>query len=222
MVRVIDIRRCRTDFEHFCESCCTINVPRLGYVPLELFSHQKRLIRDLNEHRLVIGVKRRMEGFTTVSVVWSIWKCMFNDGRYDMIVNHNIHMAERTMDLMADIINAMPFYVRPRIRRQRSGREMTFLDTNSTITSCIFKQGHGRNIDHLFIDEAAWVGNDVWRSLGPLANEGSCHILSTPRENNNTWFEEMYNAADNGRNNFHIFRKLWPQTTKIDWKTEGF
>ena len=72
-----EIIKCAFSFNYFCHKYVKITHPKKGLQPFILFKYQRRVIEDYDKYRFNIISKFRQGGLTTVTVIWSLWRCLF-------------------------------------------------------------------------------------------------------------------------------------------------
>ena len=72
-----ELAKCAKSFEYFVETYVKINQPTIGLIDFKLHDYQKNVIKDYEKHRFNILLKFRQGGFTTLTVIYGIWKCLF-------------------------------------------------------------------------------------------------------------------------------------------------
>src|SRR4051794_35957598 len=81
-----EVRRCARDFVYFCGTYLKINHPKHGLIPFKLQDFQQRYFRHLEEHRFTLVKKFRQGGFTTFTIAYLFWKCMFVPGHRALFI----------------------------------------------------------------------------------------------------------------------------------------
>src|SRR4051812_7300553 len=72
-----EVARCATDFSYFCENHIKTVHPKKGLIPLILHEYQRRLGKHLDDNKFTLVKKFRQGGFTTMTVAYMLWTCMF-------------------------------------------------------------------------------------------------------------------------------------------------
>ncbi|MEL4395654.1 hypothetical protein AAEH73_21830, partial [Shewanella algae] len=74
----VEFEKCALSFFYFCHKYVKILHPKKGLSPFILYKYQRRVIKDYNNNRFNIISKFRQGGLTTVTLLWSLWKCIFD------------------------------------------------------------------------------------------------------------------------------------------------
>jgi hypothetical protein len=205
--RIIDeYKRCHESFSYFCENYIKINHFRHGLINLKLYPFQQRLIDAYEGNQFVIGTKFRQGGFTTITVIYGLWRCMFYMDQVFNVYGKTDREAIHLGKIAAKAIQNLPDWMQPKMDRNTQ-HEKKFTETNSQLSFYTLFAAKGRSCTHIYIDEAAYIKDmkEQWMALYPtLACGGRCYVLSTVNGMGN-WFEEMYHAAVEKENHFHVY-----------------
>jgi hypothetical protein len=216
-----ELIKCKDDFKYFVHTFVKISHPVRGLIPLNLFPFQERLIQEYENHRFNILVKFRQGGFTTITVLYMLWRCMFKTDQNIFIASKTDREAVHVGKIVDTTINHFPEWLKPNMSTNTKN-EKVFSFTNSRLTFRTIEAARSRSLTHLVIDEAAFIPNleEKWKFVYPcFATGGSCIVLSTTNGVGN-WFEETYHRAADKTNNFHIIDityKDHPDYSNEEW-----
>jgi hypothetical protein len=216
--------KCAKSFQYFCHKYVKIAHPKHGLIPFILFKYQQRVINDYDDHRFNIMSKFRQGGLTTVSVIWALWKCMFDTDVRIMLVSKTDREAIYAGDMARTAMDYMPQWLKPKMSKANE-HEKHFSDTNSFLWSYTVEAARGKSITILLIDEAAFIADmdKHWKSIYPvISTGGSCAVISTVNGLGN-WYEEIYHKAEAKKNAFHVIEiDFWehPQYNDPKWVKE--
>lgn len=217
----VELRRCAEDFVYFCETYVKINHPTHGLIPFTLHAYQKRYAQALQDNRFLITKKFRQGGFSTLSVVWALWRCLFKLDERIAFLSKTDREAIELGYIVDRVIKHLPDWMQPKMEKQ-NGHQKVFADTKCSIRLLTPIAACGISIHHLFIDEAAFIDNldSHWKAMYPtIATGGHCYVLSTPNGTGN-WFHETYTGAEKLQNNFKVFHSSYlehPDYSNTEW-----
>lgn len=187
---------------------------------IKLYDYQKGYIEHIMSNRFNIGFKFRQSGMTTINLLWSIWKCISNENMSIGYVCHS-HLSSMIW------LNNATFFLSPELRPKlisandskicfENNSKIHFLNGN--------RYGRGMSLNHIIIDEAAYVFdlNKRYISLLPCLSttNGSFTMISslTPRNlcrekdlnvgkanYDNVFFDNMFEDALHKKNMFNPF-----------------
>lgn len=201
------------DFSTFCENV-KIKHPTRGLITLKLYDFQKRYIAALEENRFVVAKKFRQGGFTTVTLAYFLHKIMTCNNQTYMVLSRSDREVRYLSDCVRTMMNSMDISDK---FSKNNDHEIRFEETGSKILFLGSKNlGIGCKVDHLFIDEAAFIPDmeSAWMSLfSCLSHDGSkCIVLSTTNGKNIVWeggkikscnwFFKLYSEAVRNENSF--------------------
>ncbi len=182
--------------------------PVKALMDFKLYDYQKRYIKFIEDNQFVIGCKFRQGGFSTMNAAYSLWKCAHYPNQKIMFALKNERESFYINDIIRRMIDYLPIEIKPNITKCNDHTiefENNSAIFSANITTCLNKI-MGRNISHLFLDEAAFIGDnkieDYWKKMFPAIKK--CTIMSTVNGTNN-WFFNVYNDARLNRNSFKIF-----------------
>ncbi len=222
--RFEELIKCKNDFVYFSQNYIKINHPKKGLIPLELYPFQKRLVETYENKRFVIGVKFRQGGFTTTTILYALWRCMFYENQKIFIGSRTENEAIHLSKLISLTMQNFPEWLIPKMTQNtRNLKEFQITDSRMyfrNIESC-----RGLDLTHLIIDEAAFIPDmeAKWQVVWPsVASGGKVFVLSTTNKVGN-WFHNTYQKAIDGKNDFHVFHtnyKEHPDYQNEKWTQE--
>lgn len=176
---------------------------------------QERFIKHIEDNKFTIATKFRNGGFTTLTILWAIWKCVTTPNLSIQFI------ANREVDAIALSRIADTYILQlpdsPQTDMGRCSRDAKeFLATKSCIHFHHAEASRGRSCTHMFIDEAAFIRrmDQKWKFLYPTVMQAEkLVVLSTQKNDDWTWFDEMYQDALAGKNSFKIFSSLYTESS---------
>lgn len=207
---------CKNDFSYFAANYLKIVHPKKGLLPFELYQFQKDYIKFCEDNRFVIGVKFRNGGFTTISILHALWRCMFfEDVRYYFISKTN-GAATHLGKLLDLALEYLPDWLKPELDKNTKTAKVfrsrkIYTRTEPPLRNMIFfgnaENARGKSITDIIVDDAAFISNfeDKWRAIWPVVSKTGRVIALSTRNGVCNWFEDTYNDAENGRNDFKVY-----------------
>lgn len=221
--QMVEFKKCAHDFVYFCKTYVKINHPKRGLIPLELHGYQERYIKSLEDNRFLIGKIFRQGGFTTITLAWYLWRCTFNIEKHFLVICKSDRHAVGCMHLFQDMLAQLPKFLSPLILKS-TGHEMKF-GSGSSITCRTPEACKGRAVDHIFIDNAAFISDMErhWKTLFPMVlTGGSVVAISTPNGKHG-WFYNKYMGSIKGTNSFKVFDCSYlehPEFATPEWQAD--
>jgi len=230
-----EIIKCSDSFAYFCHKYIKILHPMRGLIPFVLFKYQKKTIRDYESHRFNIISKFRQGGLTTVTLLWGLWRCMFQLDQQIMLISKTDREAT-DIGMMADrACEHFPTWLKPKKDGKWNDHLKMFTDTGSALKFYSPEAARGKSVTFLIVDEAAFITDmdKHWKAMWPiLSTGGSCTLVSTVNGLGN-WYEQTYHDAQTGLNKFHIIdldywehpdynKELWVADQKAQLGEKGF
>lgn len=201
-----EIVKCVESFPYFCQKYIKILHPTKGLIPFVLFKYQSRCIREYAEHRFNIISKFRQGGLTTVTLLYGLWKCMFELDQQVMTLSKTDREATNVGMIIDRAVEHLPEWIKPQKTGKWNDHLKQFPDTGGALQFYSPEAARGKSVTFLVIDEAAFIPDmeDHWKAMWPvLSTGGSCVLVSTVNGLGN-WYEETYTNAKDGKNKFHV------------------
>lgn len=185
---------------------------------IELYDHQKRFLHFLEneENEKIIVPKFREGGFTTLSILWSLWKCMYNDNVYVNYFTLNNHNTISANNMLIKINESFPQELKSDILQDELSefmhedfRSVSF-DNGSCIDFATMSAGSFLNIKDspnliLIIDEASSMEyfDNIWHNKLQHLRSAKIIIMSTSKKD--SWFNVMACNAKNELTTHSLF-----------------
>lgn len=220
-----EIVKCCNSFAYFCHKFVKILHPMKGLIPFVLFNYQRKTIRDYENFRFNIISKFRQGGLTTVTLLWGLWRCMFQMDQQIMLLSKTDREATDIGMMVDRACENFPSWLKPKKDGKWNDHLKQFTDTGSAIKFYSPEAARGKAVTFLIVDEAAFIDDmdKHWKAMWPiLSTGGSCTLVSTVNGLGN-WYEQTYHDAKEGNNKFHVIDlDYWehPDYNDEDWVAE--
>lgn len=201
-----EIIKCCNSFAYFCHKYVKILHPMRGLVPFVMYKYQRKVIHDYEQYRFNIISKFRQGGLTTVTLLWGLWRCMFQLDQQIMLLSKTDREATDIGMIIDRTTENLPEWLKPRKDAKWNDHLKMFTDTGSALKFYSPEAARGKSVTFLIVDEAAFVGDmdKHWKAMWPiLSTGGSCALVSTVNGLGN-WYEQTYHDAKEGLNKFHV------------------
>lgn len=201
-----EIIKCSNSFFYFCHKYVKILHPMKGLVPFVLYKYQRKVIRDYENHRFNIISKFRQGGLTTVTLLWGLWRCMFQLDQQIMLLSKTDRDATDIGQMSDRACENFPSWLKPNKDGKWNDHMKAFPETGSALKFHSPEAARGKSVTFLIVDEAAFVPDmdKHWKAMWPiLSTGGSCTLVSTVNGLGN-WYEQTYHDAKEGANKFHV------------------
>jgi len=190
-------RRCRDDFVYFCLNYWKIPVPAQGASPLDfdVRPYQHELANILQDAEMVVVLKARQVGLTTVAVAKAFHMAFFLDDHQWLIVSANEDAARKALGRVKYGYSRLPAWMKERGPELESqSTQKIEWDNGSKIESLpsTAAAGRGDSVYGVIFDEAAHMqdAESVFGALEPLCY-GLMIVFSTAHGMGN-WFHERW------------------------------
>jgi hypothetical protein len=220
----LEFEKCAMSFRYWAENYVWITHPKRGLIRFLLYPYQVRCIHDYDKYKHNIIRKFRQGGLTTLTVIWSLWRCVFKNDQKIMVLSKSDREAKGAGKIVTNVQKYLPKWMKPDVELDNQ-HEKVFSDTNSSVEFWTCEAARSKSLTYLIIDEAAFIKNmdEHWKSMYPtLATGGSCIVISTVNGLGN-WYEEWYHSAAAGKNEFHVIELEYtenPEYNNENWVKE--
>jgi hypothetical protein len=202
-----EIITCANSFFYFCHKYVRILHPERGLVPFILYKYQRRVIHDYENNRFTIISKFRQGGLTTVTLIWSLWQCLFKLDKQVMTLSKTDHDATDIGLIIERAVDYFPEWLKPNKNNGKwNDHHKQFSDTGGSLRFHSPESARGKAMTLLIVDEAAFVSDMErhWKAIWPTISAGGrCIVISTVNGLGN-WYEQTYHTAKDGKSFFHV------------------
>lgn len=199
-------RAWRDDPERFFREAVQIEDPKKNVVPFDFEErpYQRDCLNRFLENQICCVLKARQIGLTTVACGMALWRLLFFENRFILVLSKNDEDAKKFLRRIKMMYQRLPLWVRARAPQvlNKWGKHEAEFDNGSVIYSATSASDHGRGDtpSDVFLDEIGKMKNqdDSWSALYPAIEAGG-----------NLW---MFGTADGYRDWFH---RKW-----IEWEAD--
>jgi len=215
-----ELTKCSDDYGYFAKTYCKITHPTEGHIPFYPYDFQLRVVNEYDTHRFNIVRKCRQLGLSTTTAMYVLWKCLFVDGFFCVILSKSQREAKEFLKkVKVAYANITESDIKGTLKTD-TVHEMEF-ENGSRILSLPSTAGRGFACSLLVLDEAAFCRNmdDLWAEAFPvLSTGGRCIVISTTKGTVGIgrWFFETWRDAEAGENDFNTIRLHWWEHPNYD------
>ena len=225
---VSDLKKTKRNILFFAENFFYIvNLDR-GKEKIALFKCQKRVLRQLRDHRYVSLLASRQIGKTTLMTIYCLWIACFQDDQRILIVANKETTAINIFRRVRLAYEMLPNWLKPGVLEY--GKTAMQLENGSSIgiSTTSSDAGRGDSCNVLVLDELAFIDNHLvdpfWKSVYPIissSKKSKIFIASTPNGTGNL-FHKLYSGAIKGETNWKAARVDWWEIPGRDeqWKED--
>lgn len=210
-----DVQSRLDGFTAFCADQIKIRHPEKGLIPLVLRDPQIETAQAYLEHKQNIILKARQIGFTTLTMVFSMWEAIFRD--YYSFIN----LSKREVDAIAALSMADLAWdhIDPRLkerlpRRVTDNQKVISWDNGSYMESHASSNNpaRSRTVSRIVLDEYGFMpdAEEAWSAIEPTFDVGgSVIILSTANGMGNDYHSKWMKAYNEHQGGFHPIFYPW-------------
>ena len=224
--QIQEVIKCSNDLEYFAKEYIWVVDPVKGLIKWEPRPYQVRIIKAYNESRFNIVMAARQVGKSTVSMIYLLWKAMFNKNLDIAVLANKFSSAREVLKRIQEAYENLPIWLKPGVMTYNK-MSLEF-ETGSSISagSTTKESIRGRSISILYLDEFAHVkahiAREFWTSNYPtISTGGQIIVVSTPNGVGNLFYE-LWKGAERAENEFVHTRVDWWEVPGRDeeWKKE--
>lgn len=218
---VLEVSRCQDDYLYFMKNYCQIVSLDGGLIKFDMFDFQEKFVNTIHENRFTIGMMPRQQSKTTCVAAYILWYILFNEYKTIGILAHKHPAAREVLDRIKSMYELLPKWLQDGVVVWNKGsieleNHSKIFTAATTASSC-----RGKSVSLLYIDEAAFIQNDLWDEFWaatyPTVSSGSdtkVIISSTPKGYNSFW--KIWKGAEEKTNGFVKFLSRWQEHPKRD------
>lgn len=226
MTHLLEVAKCEADPIYFIENYCRIVSLDDGIIPFKLFDYQKEMINMYVNQRFCLTLTARQMGKTAAMAAYILWFAIFHPTKTIAVLANKGEQAQEIMDRIRMAFEYLPFFLQHGVKVYNK-RRIEF-DNGSTIFSASTSASsiRGRAVDLCYIDEAAFIENDLtfYESTYPVITSGKDSrviMTSTPRGARGMFYM-LWRDSLSDRNYYKRVEVIWDRHPKRDarWKEE--
>lgn len=191
--RELQIRKASSSAKWFLENFYYIPVVGVGPALFELRDYQEEIMDKLVENELVVSLKARQIGMTTICVSYALWSCLFSDNKPWLLVSKNETGAIKMLGRAMYGYDRLPSWMKDRLPKVMTRTQTTVEFENGSRLEAIpsvASTGRGDSVYGAILDEFAFMdyANEVFAALEPLVY-GRMIVISTANGMGNRFHE---------------------------------
>ena len=191
--RELEWRRCESDEIFFFESFYYIPVVGVGPALFSLRDYQRDILSDIVEYDLVIALKARQIGMTTIAVAHAFHDAFFNANRPWLLVSKNEKGAIKMLERLTYAYDRLPAWLKNRGPKEVSRTQTSIVWDNGSrveVVPSVASTGRGDSVYGAILDEFAFMDypNEVLAAIEPLVY-GKLIVISTANGMGNRFHE---------------------------------
>ena len=197
---------CRVSKDFFFENYYYIPIVGEGARLFKLRDYQREIAADIETNKLIIGLKARQIGWTTIGVATAVHDVLFNVEHPWLFVSRTEGAAQKMLDKAVYAYYRLPKWMRDMLPNMEQHTQSTIVFANGSRIESVpatGSTGRGDAVYGALLDECAFMeyAEDIWGAVEPLVY-GPAMLFSTA----------------NGMGNF--FHEIWLDSERPDsvWK----
>jgi hypothetical protein len=216
-----EMDRCSEDFHYFLENYVQIMSLDQGTVPFKAFGYQKRAMDKIVKNRFSILRWPRQMGKTTTVAAVLMWYAIFNKKFNIYVLAQQKGQAIEILDRIKEMYELLPWWMQPGVYTWNRG-SIQLGNKSRIVTAATGGSGvRGKSVHLLYLDEFAWVENDVefYTATYPVVSSGaSSKIIITSTPNGMNLFYKIWTEALRGENAYVWDDAHWSENPYRDQK----
>lgn len=168
--------KCSQDPLYFLEKYYKINNLDQGLITIKLYDFQKEMIKLFHENRMCILKMPRQSSKTTTTVGYMLWASLFNDNYGIAVLANKQKIAQEILDRYQLAYENIPMFLQQGVKKFNEGTVELENGTKIMATATSISAIRGFSINLLFVDEAAWIPNNImtefFSSIYPTLSSG--------------------------------------------------
>lgn len=212
-----ELLKCQESFSYFVESYVKITSPTKGCTTLSVYPFQNNLIDLYEKEKYIVVVKFRQGGFSTMTVLYGLWKCIFFQDQKFLFISKTKKEAKHLGQIVNIVLHNFPEWLKVHLSKNTENVKL-FSMTKSEMSFQSPEGARGQSATHVVIDEAAFIPNmeKHWEVISECLDYNAdvkCFVASTPNGKFSTgsWFYNFTKSAIKKENNFIVFNTSYTE-----------
>lgn len=208
--QMLDWIKCGLDVAYMAKKHVKIISIDDGLIPFRLYDFQEDLLHLYQNNRFIISMQARQTGKTQTTATYILWYIMYHEAKTSAILANKADQAQEILSRIQLSYESLPYFLQPGVRVYN--KRKIELDHHSVAFSAASSSSsiRGKSIALLYIDEAAFIPNDMefYESTYPTVASGKNSqviITSTPNGTRGLFYK-LWMESEAGKNEF--VRKL--------------
>ena len=221
-----EYKKCMDDPVYFARQYCKVIHLDKGLVPFDLYPYQEKMFEHFQTNRFSIILACRQSGKSISTVAYLLWYILFKGEQVVGILANKAATSREMLGRVTLMLENIPFFLQPGCKALNKG-SIEFSNNSRIIASSTTASSiRGMSMNLVYLDEFAFVDRDVefYTSTYPVISSGETTkvIITSTRNGVNNMFNQIYEGAMNGTNEFKPFRVDWWDVPGRDdkWKEE--
>lgn len=214
LLEEIKYRRYRDDPRAFFREVWFIQHPERGAILFDLFPAQDDALTVFMDERMIITLKSRQIGWTTLVAGYAFWLTFFHPDRLVIFLSKGEREAAVILKMAKYGLKRLPAWL---LRRGPSkltdNMSVMEFDNGSSIESLPSKKdpARGRSAYLVVVDEWAFLEDpdEAWASIEPIADVGGRIIGLSTANGSGNFFHTTWLEAELGHNDFKTLFEPW-------------
>ena len=210
-----ELVKCAEDILHFAQNYFFITTED-GKQKIELYKHQKRILKALIKNRFCCILQPRQSGKTTTTSIYALWTALFSGDKNILIVANKEDTAKMILSRIRMAYEQLPNWLKSGVKKWGDTSILFGNDSMIDVSTTTISAGVGNTVHLLIIDEAARILPNIiepfWDAIIPVISAGkkSKIFMSSTAFGTQGKFYEIWSRCERGE------LKEWHQE-KADW-----
>lgn len=211
--QILEYSKCMDDPSYFAKNYIKVISLDEGLVSFNLYPYQEKMMSHFQENRYSIVLACRQSGKSISSCAYLLWYGIFQPDKTIAILANKGSTAKEMLARITLMLENLPFWLQPGCKALNKG-SIEFSNKSRILASSTSSSSiRGFSVNLLYLDEFAFVDNDVqfYTSTYPVISSGnSSQVIITSTANGiGNQFYKLWEGASQQNNEFLPFRVDW-------------
>ncbi len=206
--------KCVKDASFFIDSYCWLfDATQRAWLRFRLWEAQEWTVDDFGEHRLHIILKARQLGLSWLCIAYALWMMLFRVGSVVLLFSRRDDEATELLERLRGMHARLPDWMQATVVTDNA-HEFALANGSRALSFATTKHSaRSFTASLVIIDEAdfiRWLSQLLTAAKPTIDAGGQLILLSTiDKENYGSEFKQLYQAAEQGLNNYHATFLPW-------------
>jgi len=222
-----EFEKCKNDIVYFARTYIKIVHVDRGLIDFDMYDFQEDFINNINDNRFSVSLCSRQVGKSITTVAWMLHFILFNDYKRLGIIANKGATARKILGKLKLAYENLPHWIQSGVKEWNKGsielENGCIIEASSTSGDAV----RGDSLSALFIDEAAFIDDNLWdefyTSVYPTISSGkTTKIIMVSTAHGMNHYNKIWKDAVAGKSTFSPFEIDWKSVPGRDekWKAE--
>lgn len=209
-----EYQKCKNDIVYFCKNYVKIVHVDRGLISFDMWPFQEEMIQNIHDNRFSISLCSRQIGKSITTISYLLHFILFHNYKELGIIANKGKTARKILAKLKLAYSKMPPWLQSGIVEWNKGNIELENGCKVSASSTSGDAARGDSLAALFIDEAAFIDDNLWEefytSVYPTVSSGeTTKIIMVSTAHGMNHYHKLWSDAKNGVSSYSPFEVNW-------------